>query len=94
MTVWLNVARKGPRALAELTKPQSSQPDRDVLSVKSVLSYEGHPTTADIFDLWEERAAIREYDGGQSRESAERDAAKRLGVPLSEVRAKSRRSKP
>lgn len=26
------------------------------------------------FDAWEERAAIREYDGGQPREEAERDA--------------------
>jgi hypothetical protein len=26
------------------------------------------------FDDWEERAAIREYDGGQPREDAERDA--------------------
>lgn len=25
-------------------------------------------------EWWEERAAIREYDGGQSREDAERDA--------------------
>ena len=27
-----------------------------------------------LLDLWEERAAIREYDGGQPREDAERDA--------------------
>lgn len=27
-----------------------------------------------LFDDWIERAAIREYDGGQDRESAERDA--------------------
>ena len=26
------------------------------------------------FDAWEERAAIREYDGGQDRETAEREA--------------------
>lgn len=26
------------------------------------------------FDDWEERAAIREYDGGQDREAAEQDA--------------------
>lgn len=25
-----------------------------------------------LFDLWEERAAIREFDGGQSRSDAER----------------------
>ena len=30
------------------------------------------------YDEWEERAAIREYDGGQSRQDAEHDAYKEL----------------
>jgi hypothetical protein len=35
-------------------------------------------TADDLADLFEERAAIREYDGGQSREEAERGAAAEL----------------
>lgn len=31
-------------------------------------------TPADLRDLYEERAAIREYDGGQPRRIAEREA--------------------
>lgn len=42
-------------------------------------------------DLFEERAAIREHDGGQSREEAEalavEDVARALGLPVDEVRA-------
>ncbi len=34
--------------------------------------------TSDEREYWEERAAIREYDGGQSREDAERGALEDL----------------
>lgn len=34
----------------------------------------------DRFEEFEERAAIREFDGGQSREDAERGAARDLGL--------------
>jgi hypothetical protein len=33
---------------------------------------------ADLWEAWEERAAIMEYDGGLSRHEAEYQAAKRL----------------
>jgi hypothetical protein len=31
-------------------------------------------TEADLIELWEERAAIREFDGGMTREAAEQAA--------------------
>ena len=37
-------------------------------------------------DVWEERAAIMEYDGGLSREQAEWHAAEAQGFTLAEVR--------
>lgn len=33
-------------------------------------------TTAELLDIWNERAAIREHEGGQSVEQAEFNAAK------------------
>ena len=45
---------------------------------------------AEIIDLYEERAAIREYDGGQRRTTAEHHAiievAERFGLKPSQVR--------
>lgn len=38
---------------------------------------------ADARALWEERAAIKEFCGGMSREAAERGAALELGLPPS-----------
>jgi putative DNA primase/helicase len=38
----------------------------------------GHDRIADIWEAWEERAAIMEYDGGLTRHEAEYQAAKRL----------------
>lgn len=35
-----------------------------------------------LLDAWEERAAIREYEGGQSRDEAEREAALELGIAI------------
>ena len=35
-------------------------------------------TDAEIVELWEERAAVAEYDGGLSREKAEAQAANEI----------------
>jgi hypothetical protein len=40
----------------------------------------GHDRIADIWEAWEERAAIMEYDGGLTRHEAEYQAAKRLNL--------------
>ena len=91
MTRWLRAARGESEALTkptELTEPRSVGGNPPVLSVKSVLSG-GDSDEADdpacLIGDWEERAAIREYDGGQTRGVAEREAAREValrGVPL------------
>jgi len=58
----------------------------------SVLSEGGEPVSRDLArDLFEERAAIREHDGGLSREEAEaravEDVARILSLPVEEARA-------
>ncbi len=77
MTLWLRAAREGIAALTkptQPTEPQAHRTPREVLSVKSVLSaarlaaVRANPA---LLDAWEERAAIREYDGGETREQAE-----------------------
>ena len=80
MTRWLRAARGESEALTkptELTEPRSGAANPPVLSVKSVLSG-GDSGEADdpacLIGDWEERAVIREYDGGQAREVAEREA--------------------
>ena len=92
MTRWLRAAQEGPGALTkptELTKPLGVGAAQRVLSVLSVLSGGGEAAGGatgddlhDLLDAWEERAAIREYDGGQTREEAERDAAREVGLNI------------
>ena len=45
----------------------------------------------DILDAFEECAAIREHDGGQDRETAEREAAAELGGDVVDFRQAARR---
>lgn len=91
MSRWLRAAREGPSALTkptEPTEPLSVPPVGEVLSVLSVLSGGGEGESESLTDrlaAWEERAAIREYDGGQSREVAEREAAREVRVMLAEL---------
>ena len=86
MTRWLMASREGlgaPTKPTELTKPAVKGTGPEVLSVKSVLSgwlREEHGLCGeglnDLLDAWEERAAIRQYDAGQTREEAEWAAAR------------------
>lgn len=46
---------------------------------------------ADTVGEWEERSAIREFDGGQDRETAEREAAAELDGDVVNFRAAARR---
>lgn len=88
MTRWLRAAQGGLGPLTkptELTKPTQAKPEPGVLSVKSVLSEGAGPEQGpaqslpdDLLDQWQERAAIREFDGGQSREEAEQGATREL----------------
>lgn len=84
MTRWLRAARGESEALTkptELTEPRSEGAGPPVLSVKSVLSGGVLGEADDLACLvgdWEERAAIREYEGGQAREVAEREAAREV----------------
>lgn len=87
MTRWLRAAREGVASLTkptELTEHQQTSPHTEVLSVKSVLSI-GAEINTGIVDAWEERAAIREFDGGQSRKDAERDAARDIGLQQADI---------
>lgn len=92
MTRWLQAARGAqPPATqpTELTKPPDLPRPEGDLSVKSVLSEGAKPDPAQmalILDLWSERAAIREYEAGQSRSEAEARAARELGLPLAQLR--------
>lgn len=61
---------------AEVVQEAASTAGEGVLSVKSVLSGGREPIaascpTAAILDAFEERAAIREFDAGESRANAE-----------------------
>lgn len=82
MTRWLRAARGESEALTkppELTEPRPEGAKNGVLSVKSVLSGGDSGEAEDLACLigdWEERAAIREYDGGQVRKIVEREAAR------------------
>lgn len=92
MTRWLAAAREGLGALTKPTKPTEPPvggTDREVLSVLSVLSGRGEAVAGltdearqDLRDAWEERAAIREYDGGQTREEAELEASRELALDV------------
>ncbi|WP_156102983.1 hypothetical protein [Thioclava atlantica] len=89
MTRWLAAARAPQTRLTkptELTNPQSSE----VLSVLSVLS--GHPEV--MLDLWEERAAVREYEGEEPRVQAEHNAARAMGLTLEEIYALRSATRP
>ena len=46
--------------------------------------FQCHPT--EIIDWWEERAAIREFEGGQDRQAAEHDALRDIELALREGR--------
>ena len=88
MTRWLQAARvrQSPETKpTELTKPQTSPRPEGVLSVKSVLSEGVQPDPAQLallLDRWEERAAIREFEAGQTRANAEAAAAREVGLSL------------
>lgn len=79
MTRWLQAAKRASEAGTKLTKPTKPHCS-EVLSVKSVLSRGGNAPAPAMTpeelarDIFEERAAIREFDGGQDRETAERAA--------------------
>jgi len=95
MTRWLRAAREGIEALTkptELTEHPPILPNTEVLSVKSVLSIGGEINT-EIVDAWEERAAIREFDGGQSRKDAECDAASDIGLQQADLDLLQKRDK-
>lgn len=79
MTRWLQAARRVSEA-GNLPKKPKQPPMQEVNSVNSVNS-EGAkaratPALADglVSDLYEERAAIREFEGGQDRVTADRVA--------------------
>jgi len=104
MTRWLRAAQAGvdrltkPTELTEPAKHPALVPPGGVLSVKSVLSEGGRmqpaagaSALADLVDAWEERAAIRQYDGGQAREDAEKGAAVELGLDVETIRVDARR---
>lgn len=92
MTRWLLAAREGLGTGTKPTQPTKPAPEGrpdEVLSVKSVLSEEGEVGSGlpqdlcgDLLDAWEERAAIREYDGAQTRGEAERGALRELGLAV------------
>ncbi len=90
MSVWLEAARQGPGAMTKLTKPTKPQPgsevETEVLSVKSVLSEGVRLAPSDLYELWEERAAILQFDAGMSRDRAESEAAKRHGLSPVHIR--------
>lgn len=79
MTRWLEAAQRASEAGTKPTKLTEPSPE-GVLSEKSVLSRGGNAfapemTPAELArDAFEERAAIRQFDGGQSRAGAERAA--------------------
>jgi hypothetical protein len=80
MTRWLQAAQRASEAGTKPTKLTEPSPE-GVLSEKSVLSegVRADPVpemTPDELarDIFEERAAIREFDGGQTRAEAERAA--------------------
>lgn len=80
MTRWLRAAKSIPEARTKPTK-LTKPPLNEVKSEKSVLSEGVRINSADPLpdmtpeelarDIYEERAAIREHDGGQSRPEAE-----------------------
>ena len=72
MTRWLDAAKQATGA-GNLPKQPKQPPAPEVNSVNSVLSGGGIPPDAadDALNRYEERAAIREYDGAQARAEAE-----------------------
>ncbi len=60
------------------------------LQKKPVLGLREHMKIEDAIDHYEERAALREYDGGQTRSEAEREAlieaARAAGVSVIDLR--------
>lgn len=92
MSGWRALARE-LGVLPSTTKPTilTEPGPREVLSVLSVLSRGPEPFSRDLArDLYEERAAIREHDGGLDRPEAEvlavADTARALGLPVEAVR--------
>lgn len=81
MSRWLRAAQGIPEPATKPTKPTQPAPtppgatERDVLSVKSVLSAGVIPDP----DIFEERAAIHEFDAGMTRAEAEDMAARAQG---------------
>lgn len=91
MTKWLKAAQQESRIGEKLNLPK--QPPAPVLSSvysggrkadAAPLDMRPDELARDIYDLYEERAAIREYDGGQNRVEAERaawvEARRALGI--------------
>lgn len=75
MTRWLEAAQRASGA-GNLPKKPKQPPLPEVNSVNSVNSDARKAMTPEELarDLYEERAAIRQFDGGQDREAAERAA--------------------
>ncbi|WP_297543705.1 hypothetical protein [Roseovarius sp.] len=75
MTRWLEAAQRAS-GTGNLPKKPKQPPMPEVNSVNSVNSdaRKTIPPEALARDVFEERAAIREHDGGQERETAERAA--------------------
>lgn len=75
MTRWLEAAQRASGA-GNLPKKPKQPPMPEVNSVNSVNSDARKTMTPDdlALDIYEERAAIREFDGGQDRAEAERAA--------------------
>jgi hypothetical protein len=92
MTRRLRAAKEGVAAMTKLTEHPPILPNTKVLSVKSVLSIGGEINT-EIVDAWEERAAIREFYGGQSRKDAECNAAKDIGLQQADLELIQKRDK-
>lgn len=72
-------ADSAARASDRAARARAAQPPRDPtgeyhVAMAEVARASGRDVV-DLLDLWDERAAIREYDGGASRADAEREAA-------------------
>jgi hypothetical protein len=72
-------AADAARAADRAARARAAQPQRDPTgehhaTIAEVAQRSGRDVV-DLLDLWDERAAIREYDGEASRADAEREAA-------------------
>lgn len=68
------------RSIEGEASPRGGRPTRLFAVNPTAVSGATGEALRDRFDTWEERAAIREYDGGQPREAAEREAAREVGL--------------